>query len=56
MNACFTCQFGYCHLVWMNHSWTLNNRINGGVAANSGLGVQGSHRDLFAMFFHPVII
>ena len=22
-------QFGYCLLVWMNHSRTLNNRING---------------------------
>ena len=22
-------QFGYCPLVWMNHSRTLNNRING---------------------------
>ena len=22
-------QFGYCHLVWMNHSKTLNNRNNG---------------------------
>ena len=22
-------QFGYCHLVWINHCRTLNNRING---------------------------
>ena len=22
-------QFGHCPLVWMNHSRTLNNRING---------------------------
>ena len=22
-------QFGYCSLVWMNHSGILNNRING---------------------------
>ena len=29
MNACFMFQFGYCPLVWMNHSKTLNNRING---------------------------
>ena len=29
MNACFMSQFGYCPLVWMNHSGTLNNRING---------------------------
>ena len=29
MNACFVSQFGYCLLVWMNHSRTLNNRING---------------------------
>ena len=24
----FSSQFGYCPLVWMNHSRTLNNRIN----------------------------
>ena len=29
MNAYFMFQFGYCPLVWMNHSRTLNNRING---------------------------
>ena len=29
MNAYFMSQFGYCPLVWMNHSRTLNNRING---------------------------
>ena len=29
MNAYFISQFGYCPLVWMNHSRTLNNRING---------------------------
>ena len=29
MNAYFTSQFDYCPLVWMNHSRTLNNRING---------------------------
>ena len=29
MNAYFMSQFGYCPLVWMNHSGTLNNRING---------------------------
>ena len=29
INACFMSQFGYCPLVWMNHSNTLNNRING---------------------------
>ena len=29
MNAYFMSQFGYCPLGWMNHSRTLNNRING---------------------------
>ena len=29
MNAYFMSQFGYCPLVWMNHSRKLNNRING---------------------------
>ena len=29
MNAYFMPQFIYCPLVWMNHSRTLNNRING---------------------------
>ena len=29
MNAYFMSQFGYCSLVWMKHSWTLNIRING---------------------------
>ena len=29
MNAYFMSQFGYFSLVWMNHSRTLNNRING---------------------------
>ena len=29
MNAYFMSEFGYCPLVWMNHSRTLNNRING---------------------------
>ena len=29
MNVYFMSQFGYCPLVWMNHSRTLNNRING---------------------------
>ena len=29
MNAYFMSQFGYCPLVWMNHTRTLNNRING---------------------------
>ena len=29
INAYFTSEFGYCPLVWMNHSRTLNNRING---------------------------
>ena len=29
MNAYFMSQFGYCPTVWMNHSRTLNNRING---------------------------
>ena len=29
MNAYFMSQFGYCPLAWMNHSRTLNNRING---------------------------
>ena len=29
MNVYFMSQFGYCPLVWMNHSLTLNNRING---------------------------
>ena len=28
MNAFITSQFSYCPLVWMFHSWTLNNRIN----------------------------
>ena len=29
MNAYFMSQFGYCSLVWMKHSITLNNHING---------------------------
>ena len=29
MNACFMSQFGYCPLTWINHSRTLNKRING---------------------------
>ena len=29
MNAYFMSQFGYCLLVWINHSRTFNNRING---------------------------
>ena len=29
MNAYFMSQFSYCPLVWMNHSRTLNSRING---------------------------
>ena len=29
MNVYFMSQFGYCPLVWMNHSRTLNNNING---------------------------
>ena len=29
MNVCFMSQFGYCPLVWMNHSRTLNKRISG---------------------------
>ena len=29
MSAYFMSQFGYCLLVWMNHSRTLNNCING---------------------------
>ena len=29
MNAYFMSQFGYCPLFWMNHSRTLNNRLNG---------------------------
>ena len=29
MNVYFMSQFGYCPLVWMNHSRTLNNPING---------------------------
>ena len=29
MNAYFMSQFSYCPLVWMNHSRTLNNCING---------------------------
>ena len=28
MKAYFSSQFGYCPLVWMNHSRNLNNRIN----------------------------
>jgi hypothetical protein len=28
MKAFIILQFGYCPLVWMNHSRTLNNRIN----------------------------
>jgi len=28
MNAYFLSQFGYCPLVWMNHSREMNNRIN----------------------------
>ena len=28
MNAFITSQFSYCPLVWMPHSWTMNNRIN----------------------------
>ena len=29
MNAYFMSRFGYCPLVWMNHSRKLNNHING---------------------------
>ena len=29
MNVYFMSQFGYCPLIWMNHSRTLNKRING---------------------------
>ena len=29
MIAYFMSQFGYCPLVWMNRSRTLNNRLNG---------------------------
>lgn len=29
LNAYFLSQFGYCCLVWMNHSRILNNCING---------------------------
>ena len=29
MNAYFMSHFGYCPLVWMNHSRTLNKHING---------------------------
>ena len=29
MNAYFMSQLSYCPLVWMNHSRTLSNRING---------------------------
>ena len=29
MNVYFMFQFDYCPLIWMNHSRTLNNRING---------------------------
>ena len=29
MNVYFMSRFGYCPLVWMNHSRTLNNCING---------------------------
>ena len=29
MNTIFISQFGYCPLVWMNHSRALNNHING---------------------------
>ena len=29
MNACLMPQFGYCPLVWTNHSRAVNNRING---------------------------
>ena len=28
MNAFFNSQFGYCPLIWMFHSRTLNKRIN----------------------------
>ena len=28
MKAYFSSQFGYCPLAWMNHSRSLNNRIN----------------------------
>ena len=28
MKAFINSQFGYCPLIWMNHSRTLNNRIN----------------------------
>ena len=27
MNSCFTSQFNYCSLVWMVHSFTVNNKI-----------------------------
>ena len=29
MNGYFMSQFGYCPLVWMNHSRTLNSLIHG---------------------------
>ena len=29
MNVYFMSQFGYCPLVWMNHSRIINNPING---------------------------
>ena len=28
LNAFFSSQFAYCHLIWMFHNRTLNNRIN----------------------------
>ena len=28
MNSFFKSQFSYCPLVWMCHSWTINNKIN----------------------------
>ena len=37
MNVYFMSQFGYCPLVWMNHSRTLNNRINGLLKRAAGL-------------------
>ena len=52
MNAYFMSQFGYCPLVWMNHSRTLNNRINGLLSSSfselleKGKSVTMDHRNL----------
>ena len=37
MNAYFTSQFGLCHLIWMFHGRTLNNRKNNLQARTSSL-------------------